>query len=277
MDCMDYLYEVPDNAFALAIIDPPYGIGADKPHKKPSIARQRNGTYLRVKTNDYAPKKWDATPPDERFFDELFRVSRNQIIFGANYFGLKGGMIVWDKLNYGSDQYGCEIAYQSFNQRTDIVHYMWRGMIQGAYCSDDVGRALVQQGNKQLNEQRIHPTQKPVALYVWLLRRYATRATIYLIPILAAAVPASPPTNLDSTLQASKSTPTISPSRKPVSAVNVSAKKSPLTGAPSNSSRYSDARTIQRGADIMPTPRLLLYRVFTIFALTHLQFFCMLY
>ena len=175
MDCMDFLYTVPDKAFALAIIDPPYGVGADKPHKKPSIARQRNGTYLRVKTNNYDPKEWDSTPPDERFFDELFRVSRNQIIFGANYFGLKGGMIVWDKLNYGGDQYGCEIAYQSFNQRTDIVHYMWRGMIQGAYCGDDVGRALIQQGNKKLNEKRIHPTQKPVALYAWLLQHYASK------------------------------------------------------------------------------------------------------
>lgn len=170
---MDYLYTIPDNAFALAIVDPPYGIGADKPKKKPHFARQRNGKFLPVKHNDYGKKQWDAEPPGEEYFSELFRVSRNQIIFGANYFGLKGGMIVWDKMNAGSDQYGCEIAFQSFNRRTDIVHYMWHGMFQGAHCSEDAARALEQQGNKRLNERRIHPTQKPVALYAWLLQRYA--------------------------------------------------------------------------------------------------------
>ena len=111
-------------------------------------------------------------PPPE-YFDELFRISRNQIIFGANYFGLSGGMIVWDKMNGDSDQYGCEIAYQSFDNRTDIVRFMWCGMIQGKTCSKKVEQAMYQQGNKQLNEKRIHPTQKPVALYAWLLRNYA--------------------------------------------------------------------------------------------------------
>jgi len=173
VDCMDYMRTLPDKAFELTIADPPYGIGADKPSKKPCVVRQRNGSYLRVESPDYGKKDWDARPPEQDFFNEIMRISRNVIIWGANYFGLAGGMIVWDKMNGDSDQYGCEIAYQSFNQRTDIVHYMWQGMFQGECCSTDVNIANRQQGNKQKNEVRIHPTQKPVALYAWLLKNYA--------------------------------------------------------------------------------------------------------
>lgn len=173
IDCLEYMRTLPDKAFQLAIADPPYGIGADKPAKKPGMIRQKNGSYLPATLNDYGKKDWDAAIPPQEFFDELRRISRHQIIWGANYFGLAGGMIVWDKMNGDSDQYGCEIAYQSFNQRTDIVHYMWQGMFQGECCSTDVNIANRQQGNKQLNEKRIHPTQKPVALYAWLLKNYA--------------------------------------------------------------------------------------------------------
>ena len=72
-----------------------------------------------------------------------------------------------------SDQFDCEIAYNSINNRTDIVYYMWAGMFQGIYCGKDVRKAIIQQGNKRLNEVRIHPTQKPVALYKWILSNYA--------------------------------------------------------------------------------------------------------
>lgn len=94
---------------------------------------------------------------------------------GCNYYDypMAGGRIVWDKLNGSSDQFDCEIAYNSFNKRTDIVYFMWCGMFQGVYCGKDIRKALVQQGNKALNEHRIHPTQKPVALYKWLLTNYA--------------------------------------------------------------------------------------------------------
>lgn len=172
-DCLEYMRTLPDKAFQLAIADPPYGIGADKPAVKPCKVRQRNGSYLPVKAPDYGKKDWDARPPEQVFFDELTRVCENVIIWGANYFGLAGGMIVWDKMNGGSDQYDCEIAYQSFDLRTSMVYYMWRGMFQGESCSSDYAKANRQQGNKQLNEQRIHPTQKPVALYAWLLKNYA--------------------------------------------------------------------------------------------------------
>lgn len=186
LDCLEYMRTLPDKHFTLAVADPPYGIGADKPAKKPGMIRQKNGSYLPATLNDYGKKDWDAKIPDKEFFDELRRVSEHQIIWGANYFGLRGGMIVWDKMNGSSDQFGCEIAYQSFDQRTDIVHYMWLGMFQGEHCDIDIRRALGQQGNKALNEQRIHPTQKPVALYAWLLKRYAQEGATIFDPMMGS-------------------------------------------------------------------------------------------
>ena len=107
IDCMTLMRSLPDNYFQLAIADPPYGIGADKPAKKPGMIRQKNGSYLPATLNDYGKKDWDASIPEQAFFDELRRVSEHQIIWDANYFGLKGGMIVWDKMNGNSDQFGC--------------------------------------------------------------------------------------------------------------------------------------------------------------------------
>lgn len=170
---MELMSRYPDNHFDLAIVDLEYGIGASKPSIKPNIAVQKNGNKLNIKRPNYVPKDWDFKMSDELYLNELFRVSKNQIIFGANYYGLVGGMIVWDKLNGESDQMDCEIAYCSLNNRTDLVYFLWAGMFQGMYCGKDVRRALIQQGNKQLNEKRIHPTQKPVKLYEFLLMNYA--------------------------------------------------------------------------------------------------------
>lgn len=177
-DCIELLKILPDQSIDIAIVDPPYGIGASKPKKKPNWVRQINDNILSIKQSEYIPKEWDFKPPSKEYFDELIRVSKNQIIFGINYFtnirDFGSGRIVWDKMNGYSDQYGCEIAYCSFNKRTDIVHYMWSGMIQGKVASEFHSDADLQIGNKRLNEKRIHPTQKPVKLYDWLLRRYAT-------------------------------------------------------------------------------------------------------
>ena len=174
-DCMEVMRTIPDKAFDLAIVDPPYGIGADKPSAKPNTVRQKNGTILKVQSINYKHKDWDSNTPKKEYFDLLKRVSKEQIIWGVNYFhyNLQGGRIVWDKLNGMSDQFDCEIAYNSINNRTDIVYYMWAGMFQGIYCGKDVRKAIVQQGNKSLNEKRIHPTQKPVELYKWILSNYA--------------------------------------------------------------------------------------------------------
>lgn len=172
-DNMAFMSKVPDKFYELAIVDLEYNIGASKPSIKPNTVVQKNGSSLRIKQPNYKPKEWDFKPSSNEYLNELFRISRNQIIWGGNYYGLSGGYIVWDKLNGESDQFDCELAFCSFNKRTDIVYFLWAGMFQGIYCGKDIRKALIQQGNKQLNEERIHETQKPVALYKWLLKNYA--------------------------------------------------------------------------------------------------------
>jgi len=180
-DCMEYLPKCPSGYFDLAIVDPPYGIGASKPNKKPEWVLQRNGKLLYVESNKHRQKDWDLAKIPLEYFEELKRVSKHQIIWGENYYGIfAGGRIVWDKLNGESDQYDCEIAYCSMNNRTDIIYYLWQGMFQGVYCGKDILKAMVQQGNKSLNEERIHPTQKPVKLYRWLLKNYAKAGDLIL-------------------------------------------------------------------------------------------------
>jgi site-specific DNA-methyltransferase (adenine-specific) len=164
---------MPSKHYDLAIVDIEYGIGASAPTDKDCTVRQKNGTIMQVKKPNYQKKDWDFKKSGAPYFEQLFRVSKKQIIWGGNYYGLSGGYIVWNKLNGDSDQLGCELAWLSFTQRTDIVHYMWAGMMQGVYCGYDIKRAMVQQGNKKLNEKRIHPTQKPIILYKWLLKNYA--------------------------------------------------------------------------------------------------------
>lgn len=170
VDCMEYMRTLPDKAFDLAIVDPPYGIGEDGGKSRSGFVTQKNGNRLYVEDGHYEKIGFDIAPPRQAFFDELFRVSKAQIIWGANYFTLpRAGAIVWDKCNDGSDQSDGEIAFNSLTSRVDIFRYMWRGMMQGKSISE----GTTQQGNKALNEKRIHPTQKPVALYEWLLMKYA--------------------------------------------------------------------------------------------------------
>ena len=178
-DCMDVMKTFKDKQFELAICDPPYGIGVAKmayTQEGERPCRQKNGSFLNVKKKKYKKKEWDNKPPGVDWLNELLRISKNQIIFGINYmdFHLKGGRIVWNKLvSNGISFSDCEIAYCSMNNRVDNVYFRWAGMIQGIYCGKDVKKAMVQQGNKKLNEKRIQPAQKPVALYKWLLQNYA--------------------------------------------------------------------------------------------------------
>lgn len=173
-DNMSLMAQFDDNHFDLAILDPEYGIGASHQSVKTSIVKQKNGSSLNIKGyKPYKHKSWDDKAASVQYLNEVKRVSKHQIIFGANYFGLKGGRIVWDKLNGDNDQFGCEIAYQSFNNRTDVIYFLWSGMMQGKYCGKNIRKALIQQGNKKLNEKRIHETQKPIALYKYLLNEYA--------------------------------------------------------------------------------------------------------
>lgn len=164
-DCMDTLRTLPDKSYDLAIVDPPYFSG---PERRGYYGRSRSTTG--VKRVDY-PKsdKWHI--PDTEYFRELERVARYYIVWGCNYFDyvFATGRIVWDKCNQSSTYSDCEIAATNLFTSVRLFAYMWNGMCQGR----SINEGRIMQGNKKLNEKRIHPTQKPVALYAWLLMRYA--------------------------------------------------------------------------------------------------------
>lgn len=172
---MDVMKTIPDGYFDLAIVDPPYGIGMGGGMDIAPVGNviQKNGKSLEVKTVRYAKKQWDTTPPPPEYFAELRRVSRNQIVWGANHFidrlrVASPCWIVWDKVNVGTDQSDCELAWTSLKTAVRKFDFMWSGMCQGSLAN---GRVM--EGNKAKNEKRIHPTQKPVQLYKWLLANYA--------------------------------------------------------------------------------------------------------
>ena len=169
MDCLDYMREQPDNAFHLAIIDPQYGIGEcgatnssrTKPFGSRVDGKNTKGTEIAAKVyKPFAGK--DLKPMGKDYFLEIQRISENQIIWGANHFIENicinsSCWIVWDKENSG-DFADCELAWTSFKTAVRKFKFRWNGMLQG------------DMKNKEL---RIHPTQKPVKLYNWLLRNYA--------------------------------------------------------------------------------------------------------
>lgn len=171
MDCMDGMKLIPDKYFDLAIVDPPYGRKEHGGKDRSRYVKQDNGKLTLVKSGDYKKKEWDNKPAGKEYFEELFRVSKHQIIWGENYFNevFGPGRIIWDKCNDGTDQSDAEIAYNSLTDRVDIFRYMWRGMFQGKSITE----GHVQQGDKSKNEKRIHPAQKPVNLYKWILKANA--------------------------------------------------------------------------------------------------------
>ena len=153
-DNMALMARYPDNYFELAIVDPPYGIDADVKNNTDKMQTKKSA----AKSKKYGSQLWDSDIPNDEYFDELKRVSKKQIIWGANYFGLVGGMIYWHK-NVTMPTYSTgELAWVSWLNKLDFVNISWHGMIQ-----QDMS-------NK---ETRIHPTQKPVALYKWLIDKYA--------------------------------------------------------------------------------------------------------
>jgi len=139
-DCMVGMARYPDKYFDLAIVDPPYGLNIAK--EKPRISGRWN----------YIPKQWDSSVPDESYFTELVRVSKNQIIWGGNYFALPPSRcwVLWDKQQPVDNFADGEMAWTSFDAVLSIFRF--------SFC---------------LNRDKIHPTPKPVALYKWLLTNYA--------------------------------------------------------------------------------------------------------
>ena len=162
-DCMGWLEVFPDRYFDIAVVDPPYFSG---PEKRRYYGRKISPIGVQ---RHYEPSpEWEV--PGKDYFDELMRVSKHQIIWGCNYFDYPfgPGRIIWDKCNGGSSFSDCEIAYCSLHDSVRLFRYMWNGMMQGK----DIHNGHVQQGDKRLNEKRIHPTQKPVNLYRWIIQRY---------------------------------------------------------------------------------------------------------
>lgn len=164
-DNMVGMARYPDKFFDLAIVDPPYGIGED--------GRNNHTRSKLAKAKDYKRNsRYDNEPPPPEYYKELFRVSKNQIVWGANHFISRmpfdsSCWIVWDKVNGENDFADCELAWSSFTTAVRQVTFMWHGFMQG---SNFTGKM---QGNKSLNEVRIHPNHKPVVLYKWLLKNYA--------------------------------------------------------------------------------------------------------
>lgn len=173
----------PDSFFGLAVPDPPYFNG---PQKKKFYGH--TFSPINVKRIDYTPlSNWE--PPTDKFFTELYRVSDNQIIWGANYYPQictvhatpRGeeltdwikthpvGWIVWDKCQTNPSFNDYELAWTSFYRPTVIFTFMWAGMLQGKSMLE----GNIMQGNKKLNQKRIHQTQKPFEIYHWQYLNYA--------------------------------------------------------------------------------------------------------
>ncbi|SDX36019.1 DNA methyltransferase [Flavobacterium degerlachei] len=182
VDNMNLMRKTANHFFDLAECDPPYFSGPEK--------RQFYGnkhSKINVKRKDYPiTEKWIL--PTKEWFAEVKRVSKNQIIWGANYYDFIGtpfktprgieindfikqnptGWIIWDKCNGNSSFNDYELAWTSFDKPTLIFKYMWNGMLQGK----SMHSGHIMQGNKKLNQKKIHPTEKPIILYDWQFKNY---------------------------------------------------------------------------------------------------------
>ena len=169
MDCLEYMRTLPDKTFSLTIADPPYGIGEDgkKNHSRSNAA---SATL-------YTPKNWDKSAPEKDFFKELFRVTKHQIIWGANHFienlpqQNASCWIVWDKENGENDFADCELAWTSLPCAVRRFRFRWAGMLQGDMANKEI---------------RIHPTQKPIALYAWILTKFAKQGDTIFDPMMGS-------------------------------------------------------------------------------------------
>jgi site-specific DNA-methyltransferase (adenine-specific) len=149
-DCMDYMATIPSKYFDLAVVDPPYGL--DLANMNMGVGKSKKAS--KIQNRKWKPKDWDKETPTPEYFAELFRVSKNQIIWGGNYFELPPckNYIIWDKeIPQGLSFADCEMAWTSFDKAPKMFRYS----------------AYLDKTNK------FHPTQKPVALYDWIFLNYA--------------------------------------------------------------------------------------------------------
>jgi site-specific DNA-methyltransferase (adenine-specific) len=167
MDCLEGMRQMSDKSVDLVLTDPPYGIriGGAKPFGKIGGANCIEPTnYLLFD---------DSAPPTKEYFNEMFRISKNQIIFGGNYFELPPSpcWVIWDKDNTGNFA-DAELAWTSFDTAVRIFKWKWNGMLQ-----EDMAH----------KEERIHPTQKPLPLMRWILEKYSNENDIICDPFFGSA------------------------------------------------------------------------------------------
>jgi len=165
IDCLEFMRKVPDNYFDLCLTDPPYGININKMNYVISGAKKVGKAFR----NDYSSHntEWDNNIPSVDIFNEIKRVSKNQIIFGGNYFTEMleptPSWLIWDKKvedKYSNDFADCEMAWTSYKKPAKIYRFLYSGMIQQ---------------NMKNKEKRYHPTQKPVELFKMILNDYAIK------------------------------------------------------------------------------------------------------
>ena len=156
-DCLEAMRKMPDNAFDLAVVDPVYG-GVT------SGGYFQNSAHGVAKVKDYHTAIWSQEKTSQEYFDQLMRISRNQIVWGGNYFCEEihrnsQCWLIWDKVHPDGVRFAdCEMAWTSFDLATRIFRYKWNGMLQENMANKEI---------------RIHPTQKPIPLYEWVYKNYA--------------------------------------------------------------------------------------------------------
>ena len=170
-DSLEIMKKLPDKCIDLILTDPPYGL-------KTSNKIGGDGGNFNFKAKDYGKQDWDKEIPKKGYFDNLIRISKNQVIFGGNYFieYLKNSScwIIWDKNNTGNFA-DAELAWTSFKSAVRIFKYTWNGMLQE---------------NMKQKEIRQHPTQKPVELFRWILSKYSEEGQTVLDPFAGACTTA---------------------------------------------------------------------------------------
>ena len=177
-DCLEKMKDIPDNSVDLVLTDPPYGLDIVKADRIGYDGSSKTGVagFGVVKNTLYEPSDWDKKIPSKEIFDEIFRVSKNQIIFGGNYFidylNPTQCMLIWDKRcknHYVNNFSDCEIAWTSFNKPARVFRHLWMGMLR------DSERA-----------KHYHPTQKPVALMEWIIKNYSKDGELILDPFMGS-------------------------------------------------------------------------------------------
>lgn len=165
-DCLEYLKDLDDNSIDVVVTDPPYGLGE-------WVGRKKGRSRLAI-ASEWGSQEWDYDIPDREYFEHIIRVSKNQVIFGGNYFAHllppSPAWLVWDKDNSGNFA-DVELAWTSFKTAARIFKYRWNGMLQG---------------NMKQKEKRVHPTQKPLPLMEWVIKNYTKVGDTILDPFMGS-------------------------------------------------------------------------------------------